>query len=134
LIYFDELLKKFFLFLSLKRLFSDFVSRTGSLLQIIIAGRMPEKIGRRSPLGGWFEKIGGTFLEFIWKSCGIQVELGNFRWSSLGSLKTPFSDFVSRTGPLLQKIIAGRMPEKIGRRSPLGGRFEKIVDFQLMFK
>ena len=119
--------------MSLKQLFSDFVSKTGSLLQIIIAGRIPEKIHFPSTLGGWFEKIGGTFLEVTWKSLGSQVELGNFRWSSLGSLKTPFSDFVSSTCSLLQIIIASRMPEKIGRRSPLRGRFEKIVDLFLIY-
>jgi hypothetical protein len=33
--------------------------------------------------------------------------------------------FVHGTDELLQTIIASKMPEKIGRRSPLGGHLKK---------
>ena len=42
--------------------------------------------------------------------------------------------FVHRTGPLLQTIIAGRMPEKIGRRSLQGGHLKKVWFFKLFLK
>jgi len=68
-----------------------------------------------------FEKF-GTFSEHFRNIFGIL----KFRWSSLESLKRLFSDFVSRTGSLVQIIIAGRIPEKIDFPSALGWRFEKI--------
>ena len=99
-------------FESLKTLFSDFVPRTGSLRQIIIVSRIPEKIGPPSPLGGRFEKISHIFFIYFSYIFHIFVIYPNFRFSSLESLKRLFLDFVSRTDLQLQIVIAGRMPEK----------------------